>query len=303
MNTFNNWAEQMLLRIEDYINSIEFTHLLDLPPDFHIEFAIFNFHVWLIVRRLQREKSKKAELMWKCLLRSFERYTQREIMKIHLRKKNDFVKDINYFAEMNRNTFEKHFYSNYKTAQNPYYKVDALVWSTIFYEKVERYSDRVYLMAEYCVAHFRYINTLSVDEIYASQIDFDLYRNSLDFKEKIQEVNPPLTEEEFEEELNSENKIKSFFYNYDDPSYQMPIDMDKKKAVDRRLVNLMLKVDRTVRKFDTMETYDFYSDREEREKEAKRKEKKYPWVNSKDRDLEMYLSGKTERDEAYSRNK
>jgi len=303
LNTFNNWAEQMLLRIEDYINSIEFTHLLDLPPDFHIEFAIFNFHVWLIVRRLQREKSKKAELMWKCLLRSFERYTQREIMKIHLRKKNDFVKDINYFAEMNRNTFEKHFYSNYKTAQNPYYKVDALVWSTIFYEKVERYSDRVYLMAEYCVAHFRYINTLSVDEIYASQIDFDLYRNSLDFKEKIQEVNPPLTEEEFEEELNSENKIKSFFYNYDDPSYQMPIDMDKKKAVDRRLVNLMLKVDRTVRKFDTMETYDFYSDREEREKEAKRKEKKYPWVNSKDRDLEMYLSGKTERDEAYSRNK
>lgn len=71
------------------------------------------------------------------------------IGKIHLKKKNDFIKDVNHFMIHNRNALTKHFKSTYK--HNPYEKIDALIWSTIFFEKVHRYSDEVYLMSEYLI--------------------------------------------------------------------------------------------------------------------------------------------------------
>lgn len=71
------------------------------------------------------------------------------IGKIHLKKKNDFIKDVNHFMVNNRNAFDRHFNVLYKN--DPYEKIDALVWSTIFFEKVERYSEEVYLMSEYLI--------------------------------------------------------------------------------------------------------------------------------------------------------
>lgn len=41
----------------------------------------------------------------------------------------------------NRVIFEKHLCKNPKTKDNHYLKIDALVWSTIFFEKVPRYSN------------------------------------------------------------------------------------------------------------------------------------------------------------------
>ena len=54
-----------MLRIKLYSNSIEFNHgihfifnflilVLQLPPDFHIETAILNIHLWLIIDRLNK---------------------------------------------------------------------------------------------------------------------------------------------------------------------------------------------------------------------------------------------------------
>ncbi len=73
------------------------------------------------------------------MVRQFELFVGREVTHIHLKKKNDFTGNLNYFKNLNQNLFEKHFFSNPKTSQNPYYKIDALVWSAIFFEKVERY--------------------------------------------------------------------------------------------------------------------------------------------------------------------
>jgi len=36
-------------------------------------------------------------------------------------------------------------------------KLDALVWSAVFFEKVHRYSDEVYLMSEYLLQNYYYI--------------------------------------------------------------------------------------------------------------------------------------------------
>lgn len=276
---------------------------MDLPPDFHIEFAILNMHVWMIIRRLQKFNTRKSQLMIAVLQQTFVRHTDFEVSRIHLKKKNDFIKDLNYFCDLNRQNYEKHFFSNFKTSQNPYFKIDALVWSTLFYEKVERYSERVYLLSEYMIKHFRYINSLSLEEIEAGQIDFDIYRNSLNFKQKIQEVNPPLSQEEFEAELNSSNPIKKFFYNYDDPEHVMPIDIEKNRAINRRYEIIMGKLSRLALKFDTLDNYDFFNDRDEKEEEKQKREKKYAWRSSRNEDLIDFMEEKLDKVRAYEKNK
>lgn len=276
---------------------------MDLPPDFHIEFAILNMHVWMIIRRLQKFNTRKSQLMIAVLQQTFVRHTDFEVSKIHLKKKNDFIKDLTYFCDLNRQNYEKHFFSNFKTSQNPYFKIDALVWSTLFYEKVERYSERVYLLSEYMIKHFRYINSLSLEEIEAGQIDFDIYRNSLNFKQKIQEVNPPLSQEEFEAELNSSSPIKKFFYNYDDPEHVMPIDIEKNRAINKRYQIIMGKLSKLALKFDTLDNYDFFNDRDEKEEEKEKREKKYAWRSSRNEDLIDFMEEKLDKVRAYEKNK
>lgn len=265
---------------------------MDLPPDFHIEFAILNMHVWMVLRRLQKFNNRKSELMIKVLQQTFERHTDFEVSKIHLKKKNDFIKDLIYFCDLNRQNYEKHFYGNFKTSQNPYFKIDSLVWSTIFYEKVERYSDRVYLMSEYLIKHFRYIQTLSLEDIESGQIDFDIYRNSLNFKQKIQEFNPPLSQEEFDAELSNSNPIKKFFYNYDDPEHVMPIDIEKDRVINKRLERMLTKLELLALKFETLDNYDYFNDREEKEEAKLLRQKKYAWRGSLDKDLDDFMGEK-----------
>ena len=46
----------------------------------------------------------------------------------HLKKKHDFIRDVNHFMMNNRLAYDRHFNKNSKTSSNPYYKIDALVW-------------------------------------------------------------------------------------------------------------------------------------------------------------------------------
>ena len=263
--------------------------MMGIPPDFHIEYAVCNMHVWMILRRLQQIPGKEAELMAQCLKGAFDQYNLSEVGKIHLKKKGDFIKDLTFFSELNIQAFERHFFSVPKTSQNPYYKIDSLLWSTVFFEKVERYSDQVYLMSEYLIKHFQYIQSLSMEDLGRAQLDFDVYRISIDYKSKIQEVNPPLTEEEFEAELNNSNKIKSFFYNYDDPNYVMPLEAELTNTINRRLDTLKFKFVEKLRKFESPDTYDLYSEREERDEEKKKKTAKYAWKSRDDWELRQWV--------------
>ena len=55
---------------------------------------------------------------------------------------------------MNNNAFSYHFNYNPKTKDNPYIKIDALVWAIVYAEKVERYADEVYLFSEYIIKNY-----------------------------------------------------------------------------------------------------------------------------------------------------
>ena len=60
--------------------------------------------------------------------------------------------------ETSKRYLEYHFNKNPPTMANNYHKIDALVWSVVFFEKVPRYDNKVYLMAEYLKANYDYIS-------------------------------------------------------------------------------------------------------------------------------------------------
>lgn len=240
--------------------------------------------------------------MGKTLLESFNRYTDMKVSAIHLKKKNDFIKDLTTFMRLNRNTFDRHFNKNVNTSQNPIYKIDSLIWSTVFFEKVDRYAPIVYLMGEYFLKNHQALKNLTFDDIEKGIFNFDIFRMDFDYKQKILEYNPQLSKEEFEAELDNKNEIKKFFYTYDDPDYVMPIEREKENVIDHRMDNVMRKLDRLGKKFHTMDSYDYFEEKEEKQREKETKEKKYVWRDKKDKDLQMFVRGDEELKEIRKRN-
>ena len=96
------------------------------------------------------------------------------------------------------------------------------------------------------------------------------------------------------------NPVKSFFYNYDDPSFIMPIDQEKVRPYNRRKDQIITKLKNKARKFQSLDTYDFFSDREEKKKELDKLTSKYAWKMKEDRDLVDFLADKFEMTKAYS---
>lgn len=101
----------------------------------------------------------------------------------------------------------------------PEFKLDALVWTCIFHEKVPRYSDKVYKMSAYLLEHFKYMRTLSFSEIESCMIDWSTNRVPFNSRERFIRLhaNTPLSAEEYQEESESPYKTKKYHYNYRQP--------------------------------------------------------------------------------------
>lgn len=99
-------------------------------------------------------------------------------------------------CEQSREEFMFHFYGDSLSADNPYYKMDALVWKNLFRRKPEdRYLDEVYKFGHYFVKMFEYVNTLSFEDIaHGLAINWNagaLYGN---YKDYMTSLVPPLSE-------------------------------------------------------------------------------------------------------------
>lgn len=55
----------LLIRTIIYTSSIEFTNVMNIPADFHIEHAILNMHVWLLSDRLNQINTTTSKFMAK----------------------------------------------------------------------------------------------------------------------------------------------------------------------------------------------------------------------------------------------
>jgi hypothetical protein len=128
---------------------------MSIPPDFHIEHSIINMHIWLIMDRLKKINTNLSKFIARNLELIFKVYAEQKVYKIHLKKKGEFIKDVNLFMQNNRKAYDTHFNKIYK--DDVYKKIDALVWSTIFFEKVDRYDNKVYMMSEYMIQNYNYI--------------------------------------------------------------------------------------------------------------------------------------------------
>jgi hypothetical protein len=131
------------------------------------------------------------------------------------------------------------------------------------------------LVSEYIIQHYEYLATLDIDRFLDAVVDWDVHRIPVNYKAKVQEINPPLSAEELEAEVNSDKKIKKHYYTYDDPDYQLPIHSEMNNVVKRRFETLNRGIFETIRKYGSLDTYDFYTERAQKEKENLEKKKKY----------------------------
>lgn len=73
---------------------------------------------------------------------------------MNIKKLNLMKKHVNDLISNTYDRLSMHF-KGYETSQNnPYYGIDALVWTLVFREKVERYSPEVYLFSEYLLKNY-----------------------------------------------------------------------------------------------------------------------------------------------------
>lgn len=163
--------------------------------------------------------------------------------------------------QSSRDYLELHFNRNPETIKNNYFKLDALVWSIAFFEKVPRYSNQVYLMAEYLKANHDFLNAQPYEVFDHCNVEFDVFKIGFDYQEKLLTVNPPLSEEEFTKEFLSDKKKKKYYYANDELRLQM--EPKQQSLLARRLEIFNENLMYLGKKYYNLSTFDHFSAHEE----------------------------------------
>ena len=77
-----------------------------------------------------------------------------------------------------------------------------------------------------------YLKSLSFTDLEKASVDWSAYRVPLNYANKVMKLNPPLTEEEFEKEHDSNYKVKKYHYSFRHPEELTP------EALQKTFVNL-----------------------------------------------------------------
>ena len=85
------------------------------------------------------------------------------------------MRNLHKMLWQNNNILKFHFIASDITKNNYYKGIDALVWSTLFFEKVNRYGDEVYLLSEYLIKNYRMIQNYNEEDLLNGLIEFDAY--------------------------------------------------------------------------------------------------------------------------------
>lgn len=213
----SEWIVQYLFtRSLLYASSVEFQEAMKVPADFHIEHSLVNIQTWMMIDRLRKIGTAESKFTGKFMELMIKKWMEQEVSRIHLRKKNEFVRDIESYMRVSNGYLDYHFNRNPATVKNNYYKLDALVWSIVYFEKVPRYSDEVFKMADYLKATYDYIQTLPFQKFEDCDVQFDVLKVALDYRHNLLQANPPMGEKDFLEELYSDNKKKRYYYSHEE---------------------------------------------------------------------------------------
>lgn len=188
-----------------------------MADDFHIHNSVANMHIWLLYQRLRDfSHNKFAHLLREELIDGFNDMIKTEMDTVDVLRRFKKVEQIDNYLYAIRNNLDFHFHINGSTSELPEFKLDALVWTCVFHEKVPRYSDKVYRMASYLLEHFKYLKTLDYVEIEKCMVDWSVNRVPFNPRERFTRIsaNQPLSIEEFEKEYESPYETKKYHYNY-----------------------------------------------------------------------------------------
>ena len=195
--------------------------------DFYIHSSFNSIHLWLICQRLQNfTKCKLANYLIIELLKSSKKKSANAFRNIDVLRpisKHSSIED-NY--EYQKNKLNWHFNINPISSENPYYKLDAFVWEFVYGKKINRFDIRNYKAAVYIVEVFKYMKSLTFDDI--KNCNFNLEKEILNSKgvndtnyvvNIMNKANPHI---KFQSNLNNYNseiqsiqyKLKIFDYEY-----------------------------------------------------------------------------------------
>jgi len=74
---------------------------------------------------------------------------EREMDTVEVLRKHKKIQELDNYLFAIRQNLDYHFFINGISSVQHEFKLDALVWSCIFHEKVPRYSEEVYKMSSY----------------------------------------------------------------------------------------------------------------------------------------------------------
>jgi hypothetical protein len=208
-------AYLILSRLFIYLQSQEFAKVFDTELDFYIFNAMVSLHLWLICQRLQNfKRSKFASELIDEILKMHKSYANQEFQQVDTLRKISKFKNIQELYEDQKNTLHMHFNIYNPTVENNFFKIDALVWSQIFREKIPRYDDRVYKMSHYIIHHFNKFKEFNFDDFENFNVTFDLNCIPVNYKDSILVHNEKLSNENLFKEQYSDFVFKKYYYEY-----------------------------------------------------------------------------------------
>jgi len=76
-----------------------------------------------------------------------------EMQDVEVLRRHKKIEELDNYLFAIRRNLDFHFFINGASVDCPEFKLDALVWTCIFHEKVPRYSEKVYRMSQYLLIH------------------------------------------------------------------------------------------------------------------------------------------------------
>ena len=79
-------ADKIYNRIHKFISSVEFTNLLKIPPDFMIEMAMYQIHIWLICERLFTINTRDSRYLANLIMENFKERLEHKAPNLNVKK-------------------------------------------------------------------------------------------------------------------------------------------------------------------------------------------------------------------------
>jgi len=206
----------ILAKINYFLQTEEFCREFDFGFDFYISNALLSFHIWLICQRLNNfKRSKNSSELTNNIIKFNKKICNTHFQSVDtLRKISKFTK-IEENAEEQKKKFHWHFYIYNTTVENNFFKIDALVWTYIFREKIPRYDDKIYKMCHYIIYHFNKFKELSYNDFKNLNFTFDLENSiPINYKDIVQKYNPALSPNQLYLENYNNFAYRTYVYSY-----------------------------------------------------------------------------------------